>query len=727
MKNERELLKISGIIECIAGAMCLKTLGIPLILIGIYLYLEANSTDEEIINNRYIYLTLAILSFINVIGFATILTCYDNITRYNKKVNGTNAPPKRKNVYIDEESKKIDILLKLGVGMVFISGILFATTTWSFLNNYIKAFALIVLGALFILLSIFTENKLKLYRSSFMYWLLGISFFILTIVGILYFGIFGSFLTYAGTGKALAYAITLLSSSGFLYATYLKYPKINIFNLSFLTFLIGLYNVLFYCLKSDAISICIITGLITILNIINRKDNLLSNICKVISYSLLVLSIKITQTSEICLLIACIINLINFNYQTVLNKKEETSIINIVITYVLILTYLSNYSNSNSITITILLTTIYTLLINMSFINTSSITKNVNYVVFSMISLFSYFYTSIMLLNNINYNLLLISLVYLMITELSKKGLLNSSKITISKYIEPVVIYLSVLSIAKTFVKQYNPLYVLVLVTLIYSAVSFLAKNKQTKKYYFIFAIIGNVISILFNNNNIIVTIISIISSLIIFVKADSDNDYENSFKTSTYILLLSSIYIPFILNNQLKISITINSTFLILIILLISIILKKKNITVVSNFYIILPLLSIISDLKFEYTYKIIMTSITLLYLSYLVIKYLTKNCSTRNLIAIISLIIFLFPPFLVESIYGGIYVGIVSILCLIIGFRNDKYTPIFTTGIILTIVNILYRLKGLWKLLPFWLYLLLGGLLIIGFVTYKEVKKNK
>ena len=34
-------------------------------------------------------------------------------------------------------------------------------------------------------------------------------------------------------------------------------------------------------------------------------------------------------------------------------------------------------------------------------------------------------------------------------------------------------------------------------------------------------------------------------------------------------------------------------------------------------------------------------------------------------------------------------------------------------------------YQLNYLWGTIPFWLYLLLGGLVLIGLVTYKELKK--
>ena len=72
------------------------------------------------------------------------------------------------------------------------------------------------------------------------------------------------------------------------------------------------------------------------------------------------------------------------------------------------------------------------------------------------------------------------------------------------------------------------------------------------------------------------------------------------------------------------------------------------------------------------------------------------------------------------------GIYIGTIGIMTILVGYYKKKQTYFFNTGIIITITNIIYQLK-IWNQIPFWLYLLLGGLSIIGFVTYKEMKKNQ
>lgn len=733
MDKERKLLRAAGILDCVIGGLTIPVFfwGIPLILIGLYLYTESKSTDEELIKNKTIYRVIAILSFFfNIISFAIVYTVTDNITKYEKKVNGKNAPPKKVVYKIDSESKKIDILLKLGVGMVFISGILFATTSWSFINNYIKAFALILFGAIFIVLSIFTEKKLKIYKSSFMYWLLGISFFLLTIVGILYFGIFGSYLTYTGAGKSLAYAITLLSAAGFLFATYLKFPQKYLANLSLLSTTIAVYNIAMY-MSSNTIAICVIAGIVTILNIVNRKENIISNYTNLISYTILPISIIICFNDPISLFIASIINIINFNYKAVIEKDKNISPINILFTEILLFISVAklNVFHDLNVSLIMLLVSLYTLLINTNILKSSNNTKLFNFIIYSLISLGIVLSSAISLLYDNTYNMIISSVIYLLIFTITRNGLFKSIKYEKLKYIEPIVLFFPVLSVPLTFIDNFSYIYVISIMALIYSIIGFITKDEEASKINLAYGIIGTifVIQAFTSNKELPLAIINLITALTLFSKFDMKEDNNIPLKSITYILLLLSVYIPFVGMNILNISEPIIIITYIIITYLIALLLRKEHISKITNFQVIIPLLQMINYFNLNNTVSSILISLTFLYAVALFIKYFVKDIKAKNIIIVIALIIFLFEPFFLESIYGGIYIGIMGIVTIIYGFRKDEHNSIFITGIVITILNILYRLKGLWKLLPFWLYLLLGGLLIIGFVTYKEIKKSK
>jgi hypothetical protein len=93
-------------------------------------------------------------------------------------------------------------------------------------------------------------------------------------------------------------------------------------------------------------------------------------------------------------------------------------------------------------------------------------------------------------------------------------------------------------------------------------------------------------------------------------------------------------------------------------------------------------------------------------------------------GLIGIIIAILFVLP---INNYIVGIYIGLLGLITIMIGFSNNEYKSFFKGGVIMTILNILYQLREVWGQIPFSFYLLIGGLGIIGFVTYKEIKNKK
>ena len=92
----------------------------------------------------------------------------------------------------------------------------------------------------------------------------------------------------------------------------------------------------------------------------------------------------------------------------------------------------------------------------------------------------------------------------------------------------------------------------------------------------------------------------------------------------------------------------------------------------------------------------------------------------------AMIGLCISLIGVIFHTNIYYALYVGLLGILVVIFGYNSKTYSKLFKFGIGIIIVNIIIQLNSLWEKIPFYLYLLLCGLGIILFVTYKEMKKR-
>ena len=472
MDSERSLLKIAGITYGIMGALMLlaaPVYAIFLIITGIYLFSQASESEETLYKNRVIHFILAGIGIGNILGSILVFIAQDNIAKYRRKVNGINAPPKV--IYkVDKESKKIDILIKLGVLMIFISGLLFATTSWAFISNTVKAIILIGLGILFLGLSLFTESKLKLYRSSYMYWLLSMSLFLLTIVGVLYFGIFGDYLTYFGEGSNLAYAITFLTGAGFALTTYYKFPKKYLIFACFSGIMIAIAYILAFFQFSQMMNIAMITLIIMIINMFDKKTGTINVFSKIMSYILFGIIMIAEPNRNIEGLIACLINILNLNYLTWIDKKKDESTINVILTYVLILFGLEKFSDLGDFTYSIMgiSTTIYSLCILGNVVPTKPFTQKFNYCIYAFLMLVFFICTqdSYGLANAITFVGVPITL--LGINTIVKRGWFRIEPFKLANYIQPFVFYMVFIGLLSLLHNPINSVYTFAFLTIIY-------------------------------------------------------------------------------------------------------------------------------------------------------------------------------------------------------------------------------------------------------------------
>ena len=726
MTKEKNMLKIASFINCIIGILFLKYsfFGILLLITGIILFVLSKSDDKDFLEAKTVILVMGIICIpLNLIASIILFIVFDNLN--NKvKLSKENGPPNV--IYkVDNENKKIDLLLKLGVGMVFISGILFATTSWDFINDFIKAFVLIVMGITFMVLSIFTETKLKLYKSAYMYWILSALFFLLTIVGILYFGIFGNYLTYSGMGKYLAYFITYMTASGLVMSTYLKYPKKYLMYFVYVGLTIAIYNLLLFFELDYITVISIISALVFGINVIAKEDSLLFNYSKGLSLVLFAfIIINAGSAVELPMFAACIINIINLNY-LLITKSNFEKIIAIIITYILIFVGIVplSFFGDNDVVVVSLLASLYTLFINCKFINMDTFEKDFNYIIYSVVTIISFIVSCYY--NNVF--TVIISIIFIIVNELARYGLFNTEQIKASSVFEPLSILLLICSIQINAIDHVNFIYALAISSMIYCAMNYFYDEDFDKKVYFVYAVVAIIISVLFiyKMDYVYASMFAICSSLYLFSKMYLKP--KNVFLLIiSYLLLLSSIYFPFILRNIMDLNILYMGTGFIVLIALIITILKNDAVSKISYFYIVLPLLTIISSQTMSSEIMRILISSLILYVVFLIVKFFAKGPVAKNTVGIIGVTFALFDIFFSGTVVTGIFVGVVGLLVIIIGYRHDELSLLFKYGIGLTIVNIIYQLRDLWSVIPFWLYLLVGGLSIIGFVTYKEVKKQ-
>jgi hypothetical protein len=105
----------------------------------------------------------------------------------------------------------------------------------------------------------------------------------------------------------------------------------------------------------------------------------------------------------------------------------------------------------------------------------------------------------------------------------------------------------------------------------------------------------------------------------------------------------------------------------------------------------------------------------------------YVSKWSSNIELIVVG----FLFLILLVDALVGNtmndaIVIGVISISSIVLGFVM-KYISYFLAGIITILLNVYLNTKSLWGNLPWWLYLIIGGILLISLASFFEWKKQK
>lgn len=731
MKQTRKLLKICSILNLIAGLLLinLTMYGFFFIIIGFILFVLKEEEDEFLRHYKKIIFLLAIIILpFNYLTSIMLFIAISHIELKTKNID-SNAPPIKKEIN-NQENRNLDFLLKLGIGMVLISGIIFATTSWNIINNNIKIFILLILGILFLVLSLFSEEKIKIYKTTYMYWLLSMSFFIFTIISVLNLGIFSNYLTYKGLGKYLSYAITFATLSGLSYATYLKFPKKYLIYIAYSSITLFLYNLLIYIGISKMLTILVFSILITITNFFTKKESTLSKYIKLLSYlSITSLISFFNESNEILTLITGIVNIFNLYALITLDSDSDTNFLNIIISYIILFIIIYNLNVVIEIKniLTVIILSINIILLKLNTIKNKSLI-NISYIFYTLSTIIIYLIQKDSSFDKIG---LLLSTVYLLTTIVSASKIKKYQEISPAKYLEPLAILIFTYELKSlTFLEQIFPINnIFILPTIVYCFMNLLSKKEVHQNIYFKSIIIGYFLSYFSNITALdkVISILLLAPSIYIFYTISKKEKVNNSQLVISYLILLNGINHFLVDTNIFEISTILSSIIIIWLLLAIIFISENDLIKKVTYFVLVLPLLKIINALELYSNIKLIISNICMLYITFLLVKFFCKTKETKNVLGIICILISLSFIFQENDILISIYIGIIGLLITFLGINYKNFSPFFQLGIIITILNIINQLKLLWGIIPFWLYLLIGGLSIIIFVTIKELKKTK
>lgn len=717
MKNA---FKIAATINVAIASLAFLTTGVtayPIILtILSVIYITLGESQENLYEKKSLIILLAIITlFINPISGIILLIGQDKIPKEIKNDN------KKK---LTKEEKKTITLLNLGVGLVGLSGIILTTTNWNIMSGIVKISILILISLLFMGLSIISEKKLKIELLAKNYWLLSMLFIILTVIENGYLGIISKWLSFNGNGHYLYTALTSIIISLLSLITHTKYNKQIYKNISYLGIIASIVSILLHFeIEKNVILIIINIALLIINTIKNNID--IKEISKYLTFGIAIMSIILmNEASNAMIMIAlAVITITNLIIITIKTTKLEAIISSILINIIIIAT-LCNIQNSLELSeqmMSLIAASIYSMIYILNLLKLENIDKSFKKIMNIIINITFAF----LLLINTD-NIIILTFISALITLTS---LLNYSKNTIKSEkvllpIKTVIFIISSLALLKENI-NIDTAYILIGIYVVIYTIHKLVNNKKIQKISIILYFILFIIT-LFKTTQLIPAIINIIVSLLVLALTIKDESTKK-LKLS-YIATLLAIATSFAYTNILDTTQVNNGIIILIIYTLFTLInCKNKNLNKISYLSIILPLYIITTGYIDDYEITQIINNSIAMYIVLLLNIFLVKDNKDRNILSTILIAIIMMEIIFTESWMIGLYVGVISLILIIIGYINKEFKGLFIEGIIITVVNILVQLKYALQELPLWLYTLLAGLIIIGLVTYKIIKDNE
>ena len=714
-----------------------------------YLHL-ASAKFEKLVEQKGMLLTTAIIGlFFNLIAAIIIFDLRDKIKK-QEGLEGAmpNAPNPKKGKpkeVISPEMKRLDAILKLGVFMVVVAGIIFATTSWETFPNIFRFIFLVLLGLVFVVLSKFSEIKLKIRTTTVSYWVISEVFFALAIISLGYFNILGDWFSLSGAGLHLFHTVLALEIATFMYITYKRFSSKFALYTAYLSVTCVISSLLLHFTVTPLLILTILTVGCLLIEAFVKEDlvelKCLKSYTAVVSYLfafLAMFTFIAEEANKIIVVITAVITMFNLLYlalKTKENAKGTASSIFMPFVIALAITKLatSGYAVINdtaSLMLIMLVGALLYIFLTMSGLSSLNEKFHKNFQI-SMNALFC-----IVCLNafNIDSTLPMLIAIILMLTNLLPLLFLENNTLYIEKNTQPFKILLAIhllsawlnfMEVAISDALVWSVSGMLLLIIFIFQKV-----EKMKKLYYFV--LLGTVAVVTIGTEglkpNVYESILLIALASAPFVIGELFPVFKK-YNIATFSLMLLNIYFIMIDVNALGLSEHLCALIVLIIYLPFVYFYKsEKTIGNIALLAVVLPALELIGSLPYEYLeLSNILENLLLFYLLFIVCFKIIKTPKNKNIIAAIFSSIILLNIMFSSGLLVGLYTSIAALAVMSVGYKFDNYKSLFPVGIIFSVANIIYQGRDLLTKLPFWLYLLVAGLSLIGFVTYKELSKVK
>jgi len=745
VKSNLNLLIIINIITAILSFLIGGPILASLSIINIIVFAVLSSKDEKtFLANKNTVLLFSILNFMSLRIVTGVLctSLYSNMKKlreyyfYNNLEVGSQSERNDLKPKVDPQIKKVDILLKLGVGMVFIAGLVFATTGWNTLHSIFKILILMTISFMFIGLSKFCERKIKIVSTIYLYWILGMAFTMFMIFTIGYSDLLGNYFCFSGAGRLLYFAFCTLVVSILCICSYFNFS--NKYFLIF-TYIGILFSIIFttnHFLLSSELIILMLTIVATFINFLSiDKERDLYTLILFSKIMLIVLGISFALMSgnyinTVITGLSCLLFILNLFKFVLYNKNSDFNYLIPFCIYIVLLPLfqiLLHGITTWTIVTSAMLTTLYFISIVLKgkkFELSSLITANIANILSFLTALFGPVWLPM---------IVLIFTILLSVFNSFKK-----TEYFMYEYnIQPLKVSMIILSLFHLFKDNFTAqnivMYWFLLSILMFILIYILLNNKNKILVYERYILVSSIISFfsISQSSNIVISIVSFLAIIIFYLENSYKNIDNICRKNLIFWLLIFNLFIGIHVNvaNLMKMlfinwnpSYFSNIIILVLFVVLGMLYRKEKNKFNIVSFGIILPMLSFGFSLSYEWA-LLILISIIFYYLTFNMIR-LAKLESIKELIGYIGFSVsFVFVIF--NSNYIVLcYSCLILLLSLGLGYIVKKYNSLFKSSIVFIIIFVIYQLKEFWTKIPAWIYLLIVGLTLIIFATYKQLK---
>ncbi|MEG2610130.1 MAG: hypothetical protein RSA91_05605, partial [Bacilli bacterium] len=248
-------------------------LGEAIILIGGIIYLKSEQKKRKEIILLLGLITLP-FNFISGVFFLLLFTTMLNFQE--SKLRGSPVKP---------EIKRIDLLLKLGVFMVVLAGLMFSLSSWKVVPDIVQVLILLLIAITFLVLSSFSEKNLKIMNTTKLYFICSLGFILLSYLTISNLQILGPQFVF---GKEIFNGLLFVLLSSILQIYAIKFNKENLKIGSVLFLFIGILYFVNYLAVPVGIIYMFINLFIIVLNLKDKKNNLF---LKILSYLMIIATI----------------------------------------------------------------------------------------------------------------------------------------------------------------------------------------------------------------------------------------------------------------------------------------------------------------------------------------------------------------------------------------------------------------------------------------------------